>query len=333
MQNSTIRAVAPANIAFIKYWGQRDPALIIPHNDSFSMNLSGCYTAVECEIYDNPEKQELWIKNYREQKFVRAKEAELKKISQFYEKLKKRLGTGQEFGFKIKSANSFPKKAGIASSASFFSALALVFASGFGVELSEKELSILARLSGSGSACRSVPDGFVRWYKGVDSESSYAHSIAPPEYWDICDIVLLATTAEKKTGSGEGHLGAPTSPLYPSRLAELPTRILRILEAFEDKDFTLFGTIIEEDTVSMHSVMMTQNPPLFYWSGKTVEIIKKIIALRNRGVEAYFTIDAGENVHAICESKNEKKVAAYFRKQPEVTDLILNRPAVGARLM
>ena len=33
----------PSNIAFIKYWGNRDQALRLPINGSISMNLGGLY--------------------------------------------------------------------------------------------------------------------------------------------------------------------------------------------------------------------------------------------------------------------------------------------------
>src|SRR5574340_913364 len=37
-------AQAHPNIAFIKYWGNRDDALRLPSNGSISMNLEGLYT-------------------------------------------------------------------------------------------------------------------------------------------------------------------------------------------------------------------------------------------------------------------------------------------------
>src|SRR2546430_12111688 len=55
---------------------------------------------------------------------------------------------------------ALPISTGLSSSASGFAALTVAGAKAAGLKLSEKELSILAR-QGSGSACRSIPDGFV----------------------------------------------------------------------------------------------------------------------------------------------------------------------------
>ncbi len=83
----------------------------------------------------------------------------------------------------------------------------------------------------------------------------------------------------------------------------------------------------------MHSVMMTQNPPLYFWSGKTVDVIKKLLALRSQGIEGYFTIDAGENVHVICEKKNQQKIHDFFKQQQEVEEIIANDPCEGTRIV
>lgn len=326
-----IRVKSPANIAFIKYWGQKDPYLILPYNDSFSMNLSACYTIVDLIIEENKLISELYIKDYQQTDFKQEKGEALIRVKKFLRVTEKFFNKKINFGFRIYSQNSFPKKSGIASSASFFSALALAFTLFFGEKLSEKQLSILARLSGSGSACRSVPDGFCWWKKGRDSLTSYTFSLAPPSFWDLNDLVLIVSSEEKKVSSVEGHKNAPTSPFFKFRIKDVERRLKLIKKAFLQKDFTLFGNLIEEECLSMHMVMMTQKPPLYYWSGRTIELIKKTIALRENGLEVYYTIDAGENIHLICQRKDSKKIYDYFINQPEIKEIIINQPVEGTR--
>jgi diphosphomevalonate decarboxylase len=328
-----VKIKSPANIAFIKYWGQKDKKLFLPYNDSFSMNLSSCYTILEIEKKEDPKIQKLYIKDYEKDNFKMKTDDSFKKVLTFYHQAKKFLKVKKDYGFVIYSYNSFPKKAGIASSASFFSALALGFSWLFEKKLDKKNLSILARLSGSGSSCRSIPDGFSWWYKGKKSSDSYAISIAPPSYWDLVDLVLILNKKEKKVSSLEGHLMAETSGLFKYRLLSLEKRLKEIKKAFFKKDFTYFGYLLEEETISMHSVMMTQKPPLFYWSGKTVEVIKKIIEQRKKGVEGYFTIDAGENIHLICQKKDEEKFLNFLKKQKEVLQIIKNYPTYGTKFI
>ncbi|MCX7881183.1 MAG: diphosphomevalonate decarboxylase [Patescibacteria group bacterium] len=329
-----IKVKSPANIAFIKYWGQKDNQLIIPYNDSFSMNLSACLTYLEGEILENKEIKEVFIKDYKKENFLKANTEILNKIISFYSTAKKFLNSKKDFGFRIYSKNTFPKKSGIAGSASFFSALALFFATAFEKKLNQKQLSILARLSGSGSACRSIPDGFSWWRKGNNNETSYAYSLAPPNFWDLRDLVLIVNPQEKKVGSYEGHQQATTSFFFKFRLKELKKRLIMIKKAFFKKDFSLFGQLLEEDALSMHIVMMTQRPPLYYWSEKTFSLIKKIVELRKSGkMEGYYTIDAGENIHLICQKNDYQQFIDYFKEQPEILKIIDNQPSTGAKII
>ena len=86
--------------------------------------------------------------------------ASLDRASQFLDRVRGMAGIK---GFaRIESENNFPMGAGIASSASAFAALALAASTAAGLNLDEASHSRLAR-TGSGSACRSIPGGFVEW--------------------------------------------------------------------------------------------------------------------------------------------------------------------------
>ncbi len=317
-------AVAPANIAFIKYWGKKDEVLRLPWNDSISMNLSGAYTTTSVEFSKDLTKDEI--------EGLDVKEA--KRVAKHLDRLRELKGVS--WRAKVATENSFPKSSGIASSASGFAALTLAAAKALGLELNEKELSILARI-GSGSACRSIPDGFVEWKAGNPladgSEASYAYSLYPSEHWDICDVLAIVATGKKKTSSSEGHEAATSSPFFHARLMSLPDRIVRVKEGLKKKDLGLLGPAIEEEAVNMHAVMMTQVPPIFYWTGATMTIIQSVIRWREEGLPVYFTIDAGPNVHLICEGKDAQKVSRKVHELAGVEKVIINKPARSAHLI
>ena len=154
-------------------------------------------------------------------------------------------------------------------------------------------------------------------------DGEFAHSLYPPSYWDLRDILVIVERGEKKISSSEGHSRVETSPNFPKRLAALPKRIKTLERALKQKDLRLFGEIIEEDCLDMHHVMQTQDPPLYYWNDETEKIMDEVRSWRKAGLPVYFTIDAGPNVHLICEAKNESALI----KQLTGREIIVNSPA------
>lgn len=318
-----ITAIAPANIAFIKYWGKRNGSLNLPFSNSISMNLSECFTKTTVEFDEGLSDDAVKIDGKI------ATEKERARVSKFLDEVRK-LAKMKAYA-KVDSKNSFPKGTGIASSASAFAALALAGSRAAGLNLSKKELSILARL-GSGSACRSTPDGFVEWKKGTKHKTSYAVQLVPPNHWDLRDIVLILSTKEKKVGSTEGHKLAPSSPFFKKRLQTLPKRINSLREALLKKDFPGFGRLLEQEAIELHIIAMTCNPPIFYLEPATWEIINKVRKWREEGVPIFFTLDAGPNVHLICESKNEKEILKRFGTIKGIQGVIVNKPTKGVHV-
>jgi len=318
------KAISPANIAFIKFWGKKDPLINLPFNDSISMNLSNCFTATEVEFSPRYKRDRVFIdgREVQDEKLVRV----VKILDLVRKRAKKKLFV------KIVSKNNFPSDAGIASSASAFSALALSASKAAGLSLPQKELSILSRL-GSGSASRSVVDGFAEWRKGKDGQTSYAIQLAPPDYWNLADIVAVVDKGKKIAGSTEGHKAALSSPYFKARLVELKTRIPAMKKAFLKRDLEEFGRLLEEEAVSLHVCAMTSKPPIFYWKKGTFEVVEAIFKMRERGVSVYFTMDAGPNVHAICLQKDSNRIRKIFNKLPGVLFTIINKPCLGSRLV
>ena len=97
-----------------------------------------------------------------------------RKISAFLELVRAKANC--PFSAQVNSRNFVPTAAGLASSASGLAALAGACNAAPDLQLSQTELSRLAR-RGSGSACRSIFGGFVEWHTG-DDDTSYATPIA-----------------------------------------------------------------------------------------------------------------------------------------------------------
>ncbi len=230
---------------------------------------------------------------------------------------------------RVVSENSFPTGAGIASSASAFAALTLAAVTSLGLELPEQQLSALAR-TGSGSASRSIPGGFVEWIP--DQESSHAFSIAGPEHWALVDFVVLISREHKAVVSSDGHKLAGTSPLQEGRVLDAERRLEICRKALIEKDFQTFAEIVELDSTLMHSVMMTSTPPLYYWDPGTLEIMKAVRSWRAAGLQVCFTIDAGPNVHLICPESAAEEVKRKLTALVNVKSLLICTPGGAAWL-
>jgi diphosphomevalonate decarboxylase len=243
-----------------------------------------------------------------------------------------RAQAGIEWKAQVASANNFPTGAGIASSASAFAALALAASAAAGLTLTEAQLSRLAR-RGSGSASRSIPGGFVEWQPGQGDEDSYAFSIAPASHWDLADCIAVVSAGHKPTGSTEGHSLADTSPLQPARTSDAPRRLEICRRAVLQRDFDALAHIAELDSNLMHAVMMTSEPILFYWDPATLQVMKAVQDWRRSGLPAFFTIDAGPNVHVICEAHAAAQINARLLAIPGVTRVLQAHAGGPARLI
>ena len=310
---TTSTAQAHPNIAFIKYWGNRDNALRLPANGSISMNLDGLFTRTTV-TFNSSQRDSLLINEHP----VTGKG--LDRVSYILDLVRGMANINERA--EVSSVNNFPAGAGIASSAAAFAALALASSRAAGLTLSEGQLSRLAR-RGSGSASRSIPSGFVEWMMGTGDDDCVAVSIAPPEHWALADCIAIVNASHKKTGSTEGHAIAGTSPLQNARVADTPRRLDICRNAILQRDFEAFANIIELDSDIMHSVMMTSTPPLMYWQAATVDIFHAVREWRNKGLPVGYTVDAGANVHVICLAEYSKEVENRLREMPGVTDVLV----------
>ena len=321
-------AIANANIALIKYWGKRDPKLFLPYNSSISLTLDGLNTTTTVEFggYDH----DIFILDGQEIKEGK----ELEKLIRHLNLIRKIAKVSEKA--KIVSRNNFPRAAGLASSASGFAAFTFAATEALGMNLDSKELSIISR-QGSGSATRSCLGGFVEWIKGEkqDGTDSYAKQIVLPEHWpEFRMLATIVSTKAKKVSSRVGMAQTiKTSPMYPVWLDKIEQDLENVRQGILNKDIGLIGKTVEANCLKMHATMITTVPSIIYWMPATLEIIHSVLEWREKGLECYFTIDAGAQVKVICLKDKASELTQKLENLGGVKKVIICKPGQGPKLI
>ncbi|MBV0914457.1 diphosphomevalonate decarboxylase [Apilactobacillus sp. HBW1] len=291
MLGEKITARAHTNIALVKYWGKENEELIIPANSSLSLTLDEFYTDTSVQFDESLSSDEVTLND---------KVVDDKKITKFMDIIRQKANI-HTFA-RIESTNHVPTSAGLASSASAYAALAAAGSKAYGINLSKKDLSRLAR-RGSGSATRSIFGGFAAWNKGTDDESSYGYSIEDPVKMDVNMIAIILDNQPKKISSRKGmKISIETSPYYQSWIQQTTGDFQTIEAAIKENDFTTLGKTAELNAMRMHSLTLSSDPSYLYINADSLEVINMVKELRGNGIECYYTMDAGPNVKIICQS-------------------------------
>jgi len=324
---SKATAIAPSNIALVKYWGKRDEKLILPFNSNISVTLEGLFTTTTVE-FDKTLPKDVFVLGGTEQSGEEAQRTfeTLDLIRQM---------SGSKLRAKVASVNSFPTAAGLASSASGAAALALAASSAAGLKLGTKELSIMARRN-SGSGSRSVEGGFVEWMKGEKQDGSDSHGLQlfNEKYWPEFRILTTIVTSKAKPIKSRAGMkqSVETSPLYRGWLDSVDEDIRKVREGIKNKDIVLVGETAEHNALKMHAVMMTTRPAIIYWLPETIAVMAAVKEMRENGKRCWFTMDAGPQVKVICLENEAREIKSALEKVPGVMSVGTHAPGQGARL-
>ena len=319
-------ATANANIALVKYWGKRSSDPILPQNGSISMTCDGMSTKTTVEFSDEYSEHTVMINDEEFKKDEKDIHGHLDRICRI---------AGMTKRARVVSESNFPVAAGLASSASGFAALTFAACEAAGLKLSPKELSVITR-QGSGSACRSIFEGFAEWHRGQkdDGTDSFAEVIAGKDYWPEFRMIATIVQAKKKPVSSRGGMAqtVATCPYYKGWLETINDDLKTMKEAIEQKDFVKVGETAEFNALKMHATMITTKPSILYWIPATVEIMHAVRQMREDGIHAYFTMDAGPNVKVLCLDKDVKEITGRIGELDGVVNTILCKPGDGAQL-
>lgn len=338
MSEETIKtyvAQVPSNIAFIKYWGKRDESQQWPSGDSLSMTLDTACTITTARLHDGA--KDLLELNGR---LLWPNEPRSEKPLAHIERLRGLLG--YKARLELTSRNTFPSDCGIASSASGLGALTLAAIAAWtaaanleeleGLGFSRVRLASLARL-GSGSACRSFHAGFVTWHSGVSPAEQTLETVATPPDFELADVIVVLSTEPKSVSSTTAHRAAWASPLFRPRLAGLAAKLTATRAALARGALDELGPLIETETIEMHAVIMTGEPPVRFLGEPTSQLLTWVRERRAAGeFPAYFTVDAGPNVHLICLQKDAAAVAALVKESFSDYTVLIDRQGQGPKL-
>ncbi|KAH6813563.1 GHMP kinase family protein [Perilla frutescens var. frutescens] len=341
-----VTAQTPTNIAVIKYWGKRDEDLILPINDSISVTLDPGHLCTTTSVAVSPafthdriwlNGKEVSLSGGRYQNCLR----ELRSRATDYEDEKKGIKITKKDWEKLRvhivSYNNFPTAAGLASSAAGLACLVFSLAKLMNVKEDHSKLSAIAR-QGSGSACRSLYGGFVKWIMGKEENGSdsIAVQLADEKHWDdLVIIIAVVSSRQKETSSTSGMRDTvETSALIKHRAKEVvPKRIVEMEEAIAKRDFPAFSRLACADSNQFHAVCLDTLPPIFYMNDTSHRIISCVEKWnRHEGSpQVAYTFDAGPN--AVLISQNRKAATLLLQRLlfhfPPQSDADLDSYVIG----
>jgi diphosphomevalonate decarboxylase len=316
-------AVAHANVALVKYWGKRDERLNLPAVGSISLTLAGLRATAT--VGPGRDHGPRFVQDGRPVDGTAGA-----RMAQFLDLL---AGEGRPSLAASVEAN-FPVGAGLASSAAIFCAVTAAALSVLGRRVTRPELSALAR-QGSGSAARSVYGGLVEWHRGIadDGRDSIASPILSEDDWPLALLVAITSEGMKRHPSRDAmrHVAA-TSPLYGGWLAAQDDDLSVMRTAIAARDIAEVGRIAEENCLRMHATGFAARPPVVFWTPATMAAMDAVQALRDGGIGAWFTIDAGPQVKVLCRPADADAVAERLRAVPGVLRVVRSGSGPGVAM-
>ncbi|MGW0771361.1 diphosphomevalonate decarboxylase [Streptomyces sp. NPDC002676] len=324
-----VTAVAHPNIALIKYWGKRDEQLLLPRTDSLSMTLDIFPTTTTVRLAPGAGQDAVTFNG------VPSEGEALRRIIAFLDLVRETAGAPERAV--VDTVNTVPTGAGLASSASGFAALALAAAAAYGLDLDATGLSRLAR-RGSGSASRSVFGGFAMWHAGTGTPAeadlgSYAEPV-PAADLDPALVIAVVNAGPKAVSSRAAmRRTVETSPLYEPWAVSSKDDLTEMRAALLAGDLEAVGEIAERNALGMHATMLAARPAVRYLSAPTLTVLDSVLQLRQDGVLAYATMDAGPNVKVLCRRADAERVAETVRGAVGDGQVHIAGPGPGARLL
>ncbi|AGT27630.1 diphosphomevalonate/mevalonate 3,5-bisphosphate decarboxylase family protein [Borrelia miyamotoi] len=306
-----VRCKVNPSLALIKYWGKRDKFLNVPATSSIAVSIDKFHSVSEIELSC---KDEIILNSNT----VVLKDREIK----FFNYARKILNE-PNICFRVISENNFPTAAGLASSSSGFASIAACILRYFN-QYSHQKASDLARI-GSASAARAIYGGFTFLKEGAKSAFQVNSFNC---FNDLCIIFAIVDSKEKEISSRVAMEICKQEEFYWNAWVKASRTIFKdALYFFLKGNFNEFGLKIVKSYQCMFGLMLSSS--IIYFKGITIDLIKYIANLRNKGILIFETMDAGPQVKILCLQRDLEFILNELTRNFTDVDFVVSRIGIG----
>ncbi|ATQ14571.1 diphosphomevalonate decarboxylase [Borrelia miyamotoi] len=306
-----VRCKVNPSLALIKYWGKRDKFLNVPATSSIAVSIDKFHSVSEIELSC---KDEIILNSNT----VVLKDREIK----FFNYARKILDK-PNICFRVISENNFPTAAGLASSSSGFASIAACILRYFN-QYSHQKASDLARI-GSASAARAIYGGFTFLKEGAKSAFQVNSFNC---FNDLCIIFAIVDSKEKEISSRVAMEICKQEEFYWDAWVKSSRSIFKeALYFFLKGNFSEFGLKIVKSYQCMFGLMLSSS--IIYFKGITIDLIKYIANLRNKGILIFETMDAGPQVKILCLQRDLEFILNELTRNFTDVDFVVSRIGIG----
>ena len=304
---------ASPSLALTKYWGKADWTLNLPATPSVAVTLGGLYSETSVELWHREDEVS-----------INGEKQDTDRYRIFFDSFRERFSIHDHF--KAKSRNTFPTAAGIASSSSGFAALTCAAAGAAKIEAGAAELSAAARI-GSASAARSIFPGFVF----LDTAAEHAEMIAGADHWpDFAVLIVIVKKKEKGLSSRKAmEITERSSPYYQAWLSDSRKLSREALEADRNRDMEKLGSCARFSAYRMHATLIAANPVSYYFLPETIAVRNTCRVVREEGIGAWETMDAGPQVKIICQKADGDRISERIKVILPQAEMFFSSPGRG----
>jgi diphosphomevalonate decarboxylase len=89
-------------------------------------------------------------------------------------------------------------------------------------------------------------------------------------------------------------------PFKEARVDQVIENMEKMRKSIKEGNFNKFAKVVENEALTLHSLMLSSNPGFILLKQQTIDIIDKIRNAREyHSIPVTFTLDAGPNIHVI----------------------------------